>query len=157
MSSIHSQPSAEEDERRIFHEGIKLFNEGDWFEAHEVWEDIWHLASGEKKRFYQGLIQCAVTIEHIRRGNPRGVRGVYQTAVPKFTGITGVYMGIDVPKLLQDLEKVVRPILDLPDAYFDPARPRGQELPFDPGQTPKIELLYDPFTHSDHDGEDLTR
>ncbi len=137
--------SATQEERRIFHEGIELFNQGEWFEAHEVWEDIWHIASGPKKRFYQGLIQCAVTIEHIRRGNPRGVRSVYQTALPKFEGLPNVYMGIDIPHLLKALDRVVRPILDLPSTYFDPARPRGQPLPFDPAQAPSIRLQYDPF------------
>ena len=71
---MHSYASDTTDEAKVFHEGIRLFNEGDWFEAHEIWEDIWHVASGPRKKFYQGLIQCAVTIEHVRRGNPRGVR-----------------------------------------------------------------------------------
>lgn len=134
------------DEAEVFHRGIHLFNEGDWFEAHEVWEDIWNLASGQRKKFYQGLIQVAVTIEHIRRGNPRGVRTVYETAVQKFVGLpTAVYMGIDVPKLLADLKRTVDPILNLPAHHFDPALPRGQKLPFDPAAAPRIALTHDPF------------
>ena len=132
-------------EAATFHEGIRQFNEGQWFDAHEVWEDIWHLASGQRKLFYQGLIQCAVTIEHIRRGNPRGVRSVYQTAIPKFDSLPRVYMGIDVPRLLEDFKRVVKPILDLPEKHFDPELPRGQVLPFDPASAPKIRLEYDPF------------
>ena len=133
-----------EDEHKIYLEGIDLFNQGQWFDAHEVWEDVWHLASGEKKRFYQGLIQCAVTLEHIRRGNPRGVRSVYQTALPKFDGLPRMYLGIDIHRLLAELERVVRPILDLPPHYFDPQRPRGQSLPFDPTHAPKIQLIDSP-------------
>lgn len=136
----------EHDEARCFHKGLRLFNEGDWFEAHEVWEDVWHMASGPRKRFYQGLIQCAVTLEHIRRGNPRGVRSVYQTAVPKFDGLPSVYMGIRIPKLLDGLRRVVEPVLNLPAEVFDPARPRGQTLPFNPSSVIKIELEYDPFS-----------
>lgn len=137
------------EEARLFHEGIDLFNRGQWFDAHEVWEDIWHMAAGEKKRFYQGLIQCAVTIEHIRRGNPRGVRSVYATAIPKFEGLPDVYMGVPVKRLLTDLESVVKPILELPNSYFDPERPRGQKLPFDPDHAPSIQLHYDPFAPRD--------
>src|SRR5690606_20932959 len=76
----HAMPfnSTDHDEGAIFHEGIALFNEGEWFEAHESWEDIWHMAAGPRKLFYQGLIQCAVTLEHMRRGNPRGVVTVYE-------------------------------------------------------------------------------
>ena len=138
-------PHDASEEARLFHEGVSLFNQGQWFDAHEVWEDIWHMATGQKKRFYQGLIQCAVTIEHIRRGNPRGVRSVYATAVPKFDDLPDIYMGVPVKQLLTDLAHVVKPILDLPAAYFDPARPRGQALPFDPQRAPTIHLRYDPF------------
>ena len=138
-------PPAGCDESERFHEGLRLFNEGEWFAAHEVWEDAWNAAEGRKKRFYQGLIQAAVTLEHARRGNPRGVRTVYETCVPKFNDLPDIYMGIPVRTLLQGLEKSIRPILGLPPEYFDPARGRGQDLPFDPRAAPTIELAYDPF------------
>ena len=138
-------PSPDLDEAAIFHEGIALFNDGDWFEAHEVWEDIWHLATGERKRFYQGLIQCAVTIEHIRRGNPRGVRSVWATAQEKFQGIDGVYMGVNVPGLLADMKRTVDPILVMPAERFAPGQSRGQDLPVNWQAMPRIELAYDPF------------
>jgi len=134
-----------EEEARVFHEGLKLFNEGEWFEAHEVWEDIWNMASGEKKRFYQGLIQYAVTIEHIRRGNPRGVRCVYETTLTKFVGLPDVYMGFDVPRQLAELDQFVKPVLEMGPKAFDPATPRGQAMPVDLDHAPKITLKYDPF------------
>ena len=136
---------AEPDEAELFHEGVKLFNDGEWFEAHETWEDVWHLAGGEKKSFYQGLIQCAVTLEHARRGNPRGVHSVWATCVPKFDGLDEVYMGINVPKLLAAIGEVIEPVLQLPAASFDPATGRGQDLPIEWQQVPKIQLEYDPF------------
>ncbi len=133
------------DEAAIFHEGLRLFNEADWFEAHEVWEDIWVMATGPLKLFYQGLIQCAVVMEHIRRGNPRGVRAVWATAVPKFDSLPTVYQGIHIPHLLEKMKQVVTPILELPDSRFDPALPRGQEMPYSPNDAPTITLEYDPF------------
>ncbi|MEX2212760.1 MAG: DUF309 domain-containing protein [Phycisphaeraceae bacterium] len=139
-------PSPEDlDEPALFHEGLHLFNTNEWFEAHEIWEDIWRPASGEKKRFYQGLIQAAVVIEHLRRGNPRGARSVFQSCIPKFDGITGIYMGIDVPLLIRQLTDYIAPVLNLPTSAFDPGRERGQNLPVDLNAAPKIELKYDPF------------
>ncbi len=137
-------PSADE-EARHFHEGISLFNSGQWFEAHEVWEDIWHMAEGTRRRFYQGLIQYTVTIEHIRRGNPRGVRAVYQTCIEKFVGLGDVYMGVRVAYLLDELKVLVDPVLAMGASAFDPATARGQTMPVDLSQAPKIELDYDPF------------
>ncbi len=139
------EPLDPAEEARIFHEGVRLFNEGDWFEAHEAWEDIWHMASGDRKRFYQGLIQCAVTIEHMRRGNPRGVVTVWQSAQEKFKGLDEVYMGVNIPRLLAAIQKLVDPIAAMPADCFQPRIGRGQKLPVNLAAAPRIELEGDPF------------
>ena len=141
----HHHSTEDLDEAAVFHKGIELFNEGEWFEAHEMWEDIWRPAQGPRKPFYQGLIQAAVVIEHIRRGNPRGVRSVYESCLPKFAGLPDVYMGVDIPQLLEGLKRMVDPVFALPPERFAPELPRGQTLPVDLTQAPKIELRYDPF------------
>ena len=133
------------EEARLFHEGIALFNRHEWFESHETWEDAWRMVSGPRKLFYQGLIQCAVTVEHVRRGNPRGVRSVWATAQTKFVDLPPIYMGLDIAKLLSDVERLIRPVLDLPESWFDPARPRGQNLPVRWPDAPAIKLRSDPF------------
>lgn len=134
-----------DEEARLFHEGIALFNSGEWFEAHEVWEDIWHDAGGDKKRFYQGLIQLAVTIEHIRRGNPRGVVQVYQSATSKFDGLPDEFMGIDITDLVKRVGAMVKPVSEMPAEVFKPRVGRGLEMPIDLKNAPKITLQYDPF------------
>jgi predicted metal-dependent hydrolase len=136
------------DEAAEFHRGVALFNAGEWFEAHEVWESVWVLASGQRKRFYQGLIQAAVTLEHARRGNPRGVRTVYDNCVRKFEGVPARYMGVDVAGLLEGLGRSVGPVLGLPAEWFDPSRGRGQAIPFDGEKAPRITLSHDPFAGS---------
>lgn len=133
------------DESAIFHEGLRLFNEQEWFDAHETWEDIWVMASGDRKLFYQGLIQCAVVLEHVRRGNPRGVRSVWKTAQSKFVDLPDVYMGVAIRQLLDDEYRAIRAILELPQERFDPRLGRGQVLPYDPANAPSITLLADPF------------
>ena len=52
--------------------GIVLFNRGDFFEAHEVWEIAVDGHAGPEKTFYQGLIQAAVGLCHFCNGNVRG-------------------------------------------------------------------------------------
>jgi uncharacterized protein len=145
----HASTWTAADERRLFHEGMDLFNDGEWFEAHEVWEDIWHMAGGRRKRFYQGLIQCAVTLEHVRRGNPRGVRSVWRSARSKFEGLPRIYRGVDVEALLTGMARAIGPILNLPPDRFAPGRSRGQALPFDPADVPRLTLQYDPFDADD--------
>ncbi|MCC7146226.1 MAG: DUF309 domain-containing protein [Phycisphaeraceae bacterium] len=132
-------------EARLFHEGLRLFNGGQWFEAHETWEDLWNIEGGTRKRFVQGLIQCAVTLEHARRGNPRGVVTVLKSALGKFDGLPAVYMGVDLRRLREEMEQFVRPIRALPAEVFQPRLGRGLKLPVDLEKAPKIWLRYDPF------------
>ena len=126
-------------ERKLYLEGIQLFNEHDFFEAHETWEEVWRMAYGPKYDFYQGLIQCAVALEHYRRSNPRGVVSLYRTYRPKFKDLPPVFMGLDVAKFLADMRDVLRPVVEA-----DPVPEKGT-LHLDPARVPRIELQYDPF------------
>src|ERR1051326_7414119 len=126
-------------ERKLYYDGIHLFNEHEFFEAHEVWEDAWHMAWGIKHDFYQGLIQCAVALEHYRRSNPRGVLSLYKSYQPKFAHVPDIFMGLDIKKFLTEMHAALRPVLDA-----NPLSDRGQ-IDLDLSTTPKIQLQYDPF------------
>lgn len=53
--------------------GIDLFNEGEYWDAHEAWEREWMPdRAGPDAGFYKGLIQVAVGCLHYRRRNRRG-------------------------------------------------------------------------------------
>ena len=83
-------------ERKLYYDGITLFNEHEFFDAHEVWEDIWQMAFGTKFEFYQGMIQCAVALEHYARSNPRGVVSLYDSYRRHFKDVPAVFMGLHV-------------------------------------------------------------
>lgn len=77
--------------------GLRDIHERRWFEAHEELELAWREAQGERRQFLQGLIQGAVALEHLRRGNPRGARGQWDKARAKLAPLPaeldGVYIG----------------------------------------------------------------
>ena len=130
---------APELEKKLYLDGIALFNEHEFFEAHEVWEDIWHEAYGTKFEFYQGMIQCAVALEHYARSNPRGVVSLYDSYRRHFKDVPDVFMGLNVRAFLEQMRRTLRPVLDA-----DPLPPRGA-ITLDLSTTPRIELSYDPF------------
>lgn len=133
-----------EAEKRAFLSGIQLFNDGEFFEAHEAWEEAWNLATGPKARFYQGLIQAAVTLEHINRDNPRGVQKVWRSMLGKFAGMNDrIIMGVDVQALIDGLTPIVDPILKMSPRQGQ--QPGEVELPWNRSQVPKIALKYDAF------------
>lgn len=52
-----------------FLDGVRLFNQGHFFETHEVWEDIWRSAPAEERDFYQGMIHLTVALYQAGRAN----------------------------------------------------------------------------------------
>ena len=128
------------DERSIYLEGIRLFNEHEFFEAHEIWEDCWNMAYGLKHEFYQGMIQCAVALEHYCRSNPRGVLSLFKSYNKRMANVPAVFMGLDVKVFLSQMHLALRPVLEA-----DPLPQKGQIM-LDHSTVPRIELKYDPFT-----------
>ncbi|MDP9267227.1 MAG: DUF309 domain-containing protein [Acidobacteriota bacterium] len=79
-----------------FERGIALFNRREFFDAHEVLEDLWRVAEGPDKRFLQGLIQIAVGFHHLSTGNTIGARSLLGRGGEKLRGLPAVQDGIDV-------------------------------------------------------------
>ena len=77
-------------------EGIRLFNQGELFAAHEVWEKIWLAAEGDDRLFCQALIQVAVALLHAQRGNLRGAFSVYAKARHKLNRFPAVWAQIEL-------------------------------------------------------------
>jgi hypothetical protein len=85
--------------------GVALFNEGDYHEAHEVWEKLWVEERRPLRRFYQGLIQSAVAMYHHRRGRVRPALNLIERARGKLTTHVPVRMQVDVAELLRALDR----------------------------------------------------
>jgi predicted metal-dependent hydrolase len=77
-----------------------LFNAGLFFEVHEVLEAVWHRLRGEPRDFVQGLIQVAVALHHIERGNRAGARTLFAAGRAKLAPHVPSYRGVAVGELL---------------------------------------------------------
>jgi hypothetical protein len=86
-------------------EGIRLIRAQEWFESHEVLEGPWREAEGETKSFLHALIHAAVSLEHLKRGNPRGSWGQWTKALQKFAQIPASVEGWDMANWQQELSK----------------------------------------------------
>jgi predicted metal-dependent hydrolase len=75
--------------------GIDLFNEREFWHAHEAWEELWLVARGERKRFLQGLIQLAAAYHHVKRGTLRGAARLFDAAIEKLSPFPPEYEGVD--------------------------------------------------------------
>ncbi|MDA0660468.1 MAG: DUF309 domain-containing protein [Planctomycetota bacterium] len=104
--------------------GIAYFNACEFFEAHEIWEELWADSHGEARPFYQGLIQVAVCLHHFGNGNTRGARKLYHTSRAYLENFRPVYHGVDLDAFLSRLEECCREILvsseEFPRVEIDP-------------------------------------
>lgn len=87
----------------LYLRGIRLFNSGAYFEAHEVLEDAWRAAPTTEKKFLQGLIQVAVGLHHHSKGNIIGARSLLSRAARNLSGYPKDFGGIQLPELLHSL------------------------------------------------------
>ncbi|MBW3582884.1 MAG: DUF309 domain-containing protein [Euryarchaeota archaeon] len=103
-------------------EGVRCFNRGEWFEAHEVLEDLWREDQGPTRSYWQGLIQAAVALEHWRRGNPRGARSQWGQAQAHLVRYAPHHEGLDVAAFIAAMEACMGPLMDDDGAELDIAR-----------------------------------
>tara|TARA_B100000029_G_scaffold334439_1_gene326546 strand:+ start:1732 stop:2112 length:381 start_codon:yes stop_codon:yes gene_type:complete len=67
----------------LFTQGIRAFNEGNYYDAHEFWEDLWSDYYFSDRLYVQGLIQMSVGYYHITNQNLKGAKGLFNKCVPK--------------------------------------------------------------------------
>lgn len=109
--------SASEHFEPLYLAGIEHFNACEFFEAHEVWEELWQEYEGPDRKFYQGLIQVAVCLHHFGNGNVRGAKKLYHSSRAYLEPYRPHYLGLNLEKLFADLEVCCREILASEEEY----------------------------------------
>lgn len=84
-------------------EFIRLFNQGKYFESHEILEELWRKTSGKKKRFYQGLIQAAVALHHAKNQNAPGAQHEYHLSIEKLKDFPENFSGFQLKRFRKNL------------------------------------------------------
>jgi predicted metal-dependent hydrolase len=95
--------------------GIVLFNRGDFFEAHEVWESLWMDTAMPEKKFYQGLIQAAVALCHFCNGNGRGAIKLYRSSRDYMQRFGTPFQGLDQTAFWAQMDACFAELLAQPD------------------------------------------
>lgn len=90
-----------------FKKGLHLFNEKEYFECHEVIEELWLETSSEDphRDLYKGVIQAAAAIYQFDRGILTGARGLYRTSVKYLEEYSPKALGLNVKKLVLQMRR----------------------------------------------------
>ena len=98
-------------------EGIRLFNVQEFFACHDVFEDFWSELIGPEKTFFQGMIHAAVCLFHFEGGNLSGARKMYSSFRLYVGDFEPEFCGIDVRKLMDDMESCFDELLAVSSGY----------------------------------------
>lgn len=82
-----------------FIEFIHTFDSGNYWQAHEVLEDVW---KADRRDIYKGLIQVAAGWVHLDRNNRAGVLKVLPRAIRYLQKYAPTYQGWDLDRLISD-------------------------------------------------------
>ena len=125
-----------------YYKGISLFNRGSYFEAHEVWEELWHAIFGEPRNYIQGLIQVTSALHHFHNGNLRGARILHDSGKELLAPYPDLYMGVDLKKVRKDFDQACEGFLTAPlEQLSGRGHPGPIKVPFTPERAFRIELL----------------
>lgn len=107
--------AAEYDPRYL--QGIALFNDYEFFESHDIWEELWSEERGEPRKFYQGLIQMAVCLHHFGNGNIGGARKLYHSSRKYLEPYRPKYLGIDLDRVFKQFDACCAEIIASDERY----------------------------------------
>ena len=85
--------------------GIKLFNQGAYFEAHEELEIAWRAEKTVLRNLYRGILQVGVAYYHIQRKNYHGGTVMLARALNWLTPFPEDFYGIDLNTFVQDIKE----------------------------------------------------
>lgn len=84
-------------EAEVLRRGGDLYDDGMYWEAHEVWEEVWRRRKGLPDRdFLKGMIQGAAGMWHLSQGNYKGALSVLGRAIDYLEPYLPSREGIDV-------------------------------------------------------------
>ena len=104
---------------RAIEEAACLFNEGLFFEVHEVLEAVW-LKQGERARpLLQGLIQIAVAFHHLENRNLKGALSLLREGGEKVRDYCPARFGLELEQFLKQTGACYHSIESLGSDAFD--------------------------------------
>jgi hypothetical protein len=89
----------------MLREGIDLFNEERFWEAHEVLEEIWHPAKGVERDVIQGLILTAAALVHYQKNEKAVCVSILGRAMEKL-GALDNFKGLGIKRLRASIEQI---------------------------------------------------
>jgi hypothetical protein len=114
VEALHRRsPTADDEVARSLEQAACLFNEGLFFEAHELLEAVWLRQAGETRTFLQGLIQLAAGFHHLENRNVPGALSLLAEGHKKLAGHRPGRVAAELDQFLEQVAGCHRVIASL--------------------------------------------
>ena len=87
---------------------LNLFNNHEWYEAHDAFEEIWNSVDGDERQIIQGILQVSVSQFHLSKGNLNGATILLGEGLGRIKTRTKINLGIDLNSFCLCLENLLR-------------------------------------------------
>ena len=87
---------------------VNLFNNHEWYEAHDAFEEIWNTVDGDERQVIQGILQVSVSQFHLSKGNFNGATILLGEGLGRIKTRTKINLGIDLDSFCRCLEDLLR-------------------------------------------------
>ena len=95
----------ESDHRALFQRGIDLFNAEEYFDCHEVLEEVWTFSQQPDRWFLQALIHFAVGFYHLGRGNRNGATRQLRKGLRKIEAYLPEWDGVNTGEIEREVRQ----------------------------------------------------
>ena len=96
-------PFAEDD--ISFQKAIELFNNQEWYVAHDLLEAIWHKTDGMERITIQAILQIAVAQVHLSNANYIGATILYGEGLGRLSNKKVPDLGLDLKEFINILKE----------------------------------------------------
>ena len=101
-----------EENKRSFKDSLfialNLFNNHEWYEAHDAFEELWNSVDGDERQVIQGILQGSVSQFYLSKGNLNGATILLGEGLGRIKTRTKINLGIDLDSFCQCLEDLLR-------------------------------------------------
>ena len=99
------EPVSTDEDWNDFNRGIRLFNEGKFWHAHEAWEQVWRKHREDSRLFIQGLIQMAAAFHlMIEKRRYSGAMSNFDKALMRLRLFEPTFLDLPVSNYIKVIE-----------------------------------------------------
>jgi predicted metal-dependent hydrolase len=99
--------------------GVADFNQGEYWECHEILEALWNAEPRSVRDLYQGVLQIGVAFHHMRNGNYPGTVKMLRRGLPRLGDLPETCQGLHVAELYRAARAIHDRVAELGPEHID--------------------------------------